>query len=102
MSEFSSRMETQRQILRLVNERIGSNEKLFALNSKAIQRWRAANNIEASAHIVQLLVAASNRLFVMSNHSDDPIAGTHQLMRESVKAIQDQIRAMLVNEPLTV
>ena len=100
MSEFSSRVDAQRQILRVVNDKPWKSEQLFALNTKAIQRWTSANHIDASTRLVKLLDAASAQIFVMANHSDDPIAGTYVLTRERVAAIESQIRKELEGQPL--
>jgi hypothetical protein len=95
MSEFSSRVDAQRQILKIVNESTCKTEQLFALSGKAIQRWSAANEISSSTKLIRLLHAASAQIFVMANHSDDPIAGTYLLTKERVTAIGDQIREEL-------
>ena len=100
MSEFSSRVDAQRQILRAVNEGRWKSEQLFALNRKALQRWASVNHIDASTRLVKLLNAASAQIFVMANHSDDPVAGTYVITRERVNAIENQIREELDREQL--
>ncbi len=100
MSEFSSRVDAQRQILRVVNNKPWKSEQLFALSTKAIRRWVFANHIDASTRLVKLLDAASAQIFVMANHSDDPITGTYVLTRDRVLAIENQIRKELDSEPL--
>lgn len=97
MSEFSSRVETQRQILKIVNDKPWKSEQLFALTAKAIQRWISANHIDASTRLAKLLNAASAQVFVMANHSDDPIAGTYLLTRERVTALGTEIKNELEN-----
>lgn len=97
MSEFSNRVEAQRQILGVVNTKSWKNEQLFALNQKAIQRWMIANQVQPSSGLVRLLYEASAQIFVMANHSDDPIAGAYLLTREKVSSIENQIREELTN-----
>ena len=95
MDEFNNRVDAQRQILRTINERTWKGEQLFALNTKAVQRWSSVNRIEASTRLVKLLSAASAQIFIMANHSDDPVAGTYIITTERVNAIENQIREEL-------
>lgn len=97
MSEFLSRVDAQRQLLKVVNEKSWGKEELFALTNKAITRWSSLNNIDSSSQLVQLLNAATSRLFVMANHSDDPIAGEYQLTYQEVVAIEAELRKALRN-----
>jgi hypothetical protein len=91
MGEFSSRVEAQRQILKVVNGRPWPREQLFALTTAAIQRWTSANGVDASTTFVKLLNSASAQIFVMANHSDDPIAGSYALSKQKVAAIAQQV-----------
>lgn len=96
MSEFSSRVEAQRRILKVVNEYAWPSEQLFALNSGAIQRWATGNLVDHSSSLYRLLNAASSEIFVMANHSDDPIAGTYAITRRRVEQIEKEVRSVIV------
>ena len=91
MGEFSSRIESQRQILKAVNGRQWPREQLFALTTSAIQRWASVNNVDSSSRLAKLLNSASARIFVMANHSEDQIAGAYALSKERVDAISAQV-----------
>ena len=95
MEEFSSRVEIQRHLVQAVNSRPWKQEQLFSLTDKAIQRWSIANGINPQRSLVQLLKSASSEVFVMANHSDDPIAGAYVLSRRRVQAIKTDIEAEL-------
>jgi hypothetical protein len=95
MGEFSSRVEAQRQILKVVNSRDWSGEQLFAITTPAIQRWASTNGLDTSTAIVKLLHSASAQIFVMANHSDDPIAGSYALSKQKVLSIAQQVREEL-------
>jgi hypothetical protein len=97
MGEFSSRVESQRQILKVVNGEPWAKEQLFALTTSAIQRWASVNNVDMSTRLVKLLNSASAQIFVMANHSDDPIAGSYALSRQSVETIAGQLQEELSN-----
>lgn len=95
MNEFSSRVESQRRILKIVNGRTWKKEQLFALSTQAIQRWTSKNFINDSSQLVKLLYSASAHIFVMANHSDDPIAGIYALTQECLDAIERQVKEEL-------
>jgi hypothetical protein len=97
MEEFSSRVDAQRQLVQAVNSHNWSHEQLFALTEKAIQRWSAVNHIDPISPLMQLLRAASLQVFIMANHSDDPITGTYVLSRKRVQSIEAELRAELRN-----
>lgn len=97
MGEFSSRVETQRQILKVVNSRDWPSEQLFAVTTAAIQRWASINGLDTSTTIVKLLHSASVQIFVMANHSDDPIAGTAALSKQMVLVLARQVQEELSN-----
>ena len=87
MGEFSSRIESQRQILKVVNSRPWPREQLFALTTTAIQRWASVNNVDSSSLLAKLLSSASAQIFVMANHSEDQIASAYALSKRRVDAI---------------
>lgn len=95
MSEFTGRVEAQRQILTAINRNASKVEQLFSLNAAAIQRWVAANHIVPSSPLVKLLHEASAQIFAMANHSDDPVAGTYKLTRQRVAALSQKIEREL-------
>jgi hypothetical protein len=95
MGEFSSRVEAQRQILKVVNSRDWLGEQLFAVTTTAIQRWASTNGFDTSTTIVKLLHSASAQIFVMANHSDDPIAGTYAMSKQRVVVLARQLQEEL-------
>jgi hypothetical protein len=92
MGEFSSRVEAQRKILKVVNSRDWSGEQLFSVTTAAIQRWASTNGLDTSTTVVKLLHSASAQIFVMANHSDDPIAGTYALSKQKVLVLARQVQ----------
>jgi hypothetical protein len=97
MGEFSSRIESQRQILKAVNSRSWPGEQLFALNTSALQRWFSANNIDTSSRLAKMLGSASAEIFVMANHSEDQITGAYALSNERVDGIAVQVSKEVAN-----
>ncbi|MGB0123174.1 MAG: hypothetical protein WBP63_07040, partial [Silvibacterium sp.] len=78
---------------------VSKSEQLFALSANAIQRWVSANRLVESTTLVRLLYGASAEIFVMANHSDEPIAGTYLMSRQRVAAIKIEIENELDRRP---
>jgi hypothetical protein len=91
MSEFTNRVEAQRRLLKIVNGKKKQKEELFSLGDSAIQRWSSVNGIDPSSRVVALLKGASDRVFVMANHSDAPIAEEYLLTVEELYHIGNEL-----------
>lgn len=87
MSEFSNRIEAQRQILRIVNRRSWGGEQLFSLSSKAISRWVDINRLDASAQMVCLVTAAAEKLFFLANKSQEQVSEDYRATSIAIAAI---------------
>lgn len=79
-----SRMATQRHVLNIVNKKIVSNEKLFGLSSKAIDRWVHKNHLGYESELVQLLRNVSSELFFMATRSQEPVSSEYELRRQNI------------------
>lgn len=95
MGEFSSRVEAQRQILKVVNSRSWPEEQLFALTANAILRWASVNNVDTSTPLIKSLSSVSAQIFVMANHSDDPISGAYRLSVKTIATITEQLKEQI-------
>nr|MBP9604703.1 hypothetical protein [Chromatiaceae bacterium] len=72
MSEFNNRIATQRNILLKVNG-VKWAEELFGLSSGAIIRWARINNLGEKSELVILIDEAAEKLFFLSNKSQEQI-----------------------------
>ncbi len=72
--EFNSRIDAQRQILRIVNAHEWKKEELLSLSRRAIERWVNLNRLDADGPLVRLLVSASAKLFFLANKSQEQIS----------------------------
>ena len=97
MSEFSSRVEAQRRLLKIVNDYSWSGEPLIALNEGAIDRWAITNKLDSSSRFLSLLRDASSRIFVMANNSDDPICGAYRISSIELLEIGNKLSVALAN-----
>jgi len=84
MDEFVSRMATQRHVLNVVNLKVPSNEKLFGLSAKAIERWAISNRIGQESEIVRLLKHISSELFFMATRSQEPVSTEYEIRRHNI------------------
>jgi hypothetical protein len=91
MNEFNNRIDAQRQILRLVNQRHGAREELFGLSSKAIDRWIGANQIDPECRLVLLVRDASSKLFFLANKSQEQISPQYQAASAEMSKLTTQI-----------
>lgn len=95
MSEFNNRIEAQRQILRLVNRHQWTKEELFGLSAKAIERWVLVNRIDPKATFVELVSAASAKLFFLANKSQEQISPEYQAASAEIDSIAKAIESEL-------
>ena len=91
MNEFNNRVEAQRQILRLVNQNVWVKEELFGLSTKAIERWVSANRVDPESRVVQLVVAASSKLFFLANKSQEQISPEYQAASSEISTFAAEI-----------
>ncbi|PMR74488.1 hypothetical protein [Billgrantia endophytica] len=84
MDEFVSRMATQRQVLGIVNSRLGLHEKLFGLSSNAIDRWAVTNQLGPSSEVVKLVKNISSELFFMATSSQEPVSCEYEIRKEKI------------------
>lgn len=91
MSEFNNRIAAQRDILLGIN--CGEwKEELFGLSSGAIDRWVAANRLEPTSDLVSLVRQVADKLFFLSNKSQEQITEDYKLLSREVSALAEQIK----------
>lgn len=94
MSEFNNRIAAQREILLDINS--GSwQEELFGLSSGAIDRWMNANRLESDSALVELIRQAADKLFFLSNKSQEQVTEDYKLLSGEVSALTAQIKQMV-------
>jgi len=97
MSEFNNRIAAQRDILVCVNAKNWS-EELFGLSSGAIERWMSVNNIKPDSVLVKLVKESAEKLFFLSNKSQEQITDDYKILSNKVsiltKKIQQEMSAL--------
>ena len=96
MSEFNNRISAQREILSDVNS--GSwQEELFGLSSGAIDRWISANRLESGSVLVVLIRQAADKLFFLSNKSQEQITEDYKHLSGEVFSLMAQIKQAVID-----
>jgi hypothetical protein len=95
MSEFNNRIAAQREILLGVN-RGDWQEELFGLSSGAIDRWMNANRLESGSVLVELIRKVADKLFFLSNKSQEQVTEDYRLLSSEVFALTDQIKRTVI------
>ena len=96
MSEFNNRIAAQRDILIVVNSGRWQ-EELFGLSSGAIDRWINANRLESGLALVELIHQAADKLFFLSNKSQEQITEDYKHLSGEVAALTDKIKQAVID-----
>lgn len=91
MSEFNNRIAAQRDILVCIN---GKNwkEELFGLSSGAIERWINVNGINSNSVLVTLVKKSAEKLFFLSNKSQEQITEDYKTLSSEVSVLTENIQ----------
>jgi hypothetical protein len=96
MSEFNNRIAAQREILSHVN-RSKWREELFGLSSGAIDRWINVNRLDASSALVVFIRQAADKLFFLSNKSQEQITEDYKHLSSEVSVLTAQIKQVIMD-----
>jgi len=83
MSEFNNRIDAQRKILIVVNS-VKWQEELFGLSNGAIDRWINTNMLNTNSSLVELVHKAAEKLFFLSNKSQEQVTEDYKLLSSEV------------------
>ena len=98
MSEFSSRIEVQRKVLRTVNSLESNNESLFGLSEKAILRWVNTNGLDSGSDLVNLIKDISSKLFFLANKSQEQVTEDYKSLSIEVCSVLLRIEQIVANK----
>lgn len=101
MSEFNDRIAAQRDILLIINCAEWK-EELYGLSSGAISRWINANKLENNSVLIELIQNAAEKLFFLSNKSQEQITEEYKTLSRDVSDLTKIIELKLMsNSSLT-
>lgn len=94
MSEFNNRIIAQREILKIINNKVKHKEELCSISKSAIDRWSNINNISNKA-IIDLLYVISDKLFFLANKSQEQITEDYLLMSGEISNLKRDMLNLL-------
>ena len=95
MSEFNNRVAAQRDVLSVVNSLIWT-EELFGLSAGAIDRWVKNNNVKEDSALVLLVKEVAEKLFFLSNKSQEQITEEYKSLSRLVDAIIQKLKVVVL------
>ncbi len=95
MDEFNNRMDAQRNVLEVVNQKIRQHEELCGLSKKAIERWIYVNNIDPTDEIPRLLMNISDKLFFLANKSQEQVSEEYKTVSTEISALRNDLEKMM-------
>ena len=96
MSEFNNRIAAQRDILSKVNE-LDWSEELFGLSNGAITRWARINHVQEQSELFHLIKEAADKLFFLSNKSQEQITEEYKHLSLEVSALTSKIAIAIIH-----
>ena len=95
MDEFNNRMDAQRNILEVINQKHRQDEELCGLSKKAIERWMHVNQIDPSSQIPKLVMDISDKLFFLANKSQEQVSDEYITISEEIFALRNDIEKII-------
>ena len=91
MDEFLNRINTQREVLGIVNS-IPRNEALYGLSKGAIERWSSTNNVAGQDPILAILYELGAKLSFLANKSQQQISNEYLAINKEVSNLLKKLR----------
>ena len=88
MDEVINRMDAQRKVLEVVNQKCGNKEELCGLSKKSIERWIIANRLSTKDEISKILFNISEKLFFLAHKSQEQISEEYRLISSEISKLQ--------------
>lgn len=95
MNEFNNRIEAQRAVLEIINTSNYSNEELFGLSNKAINRWVSANELDINSEIVKIVKNIAGKLFFLANKSQQQVTEDYKTKSKEISHLTSELRSKI-------
>lgn len=92
-AEFNSRVDLQRQVLKLVNH-AKFNTQLAGLSKSALDNWIFSNNIK-NKELISSLYKIAEKLFFIANKSQDQITEEYKSLQLSIQTEISNLKSIL-------
>ncbi len=90
-TEFTNRMDIQRQVLKIVNSLAHSDEELLGLSDGAITRWAKSGRRTQDDSVVCLLRQISDKIAFLATKSQEQISESY---KRTISEVPDLVRRL--------
>ena len=95
MDEFNNRMNAQRAVLAVANQKEQLSEQLCGLSRKSIERWLSANCIDPQSEIASVLFRISSQLFFLAARSQEQVTDDYRAISANIRELTMSLRTAL-------
>lgn len=95
MSEFRNRMDSQREVLGIVNRSSNWKEELFGLSGSAISRWLHVNKLSNDSRVAVLLRQISEKLFFLATKSQEQVTEDYKALSKDFGILANDLKIEL-------
>ncbi|WP_405400898.1 hypothetical protein [Maribacter sp. Asnod2-G09] len=95
MSEFNNRIELQREVIKIINQK-GLDIQITGLSDSAIKRWLSDNKLDKNSELIKLLYEISSKLFFLANKSQEQITDSYKKLSVEVSDLVNKLRMKIL------
>jgi len=94
MNEFNNRIELQREVIKIVNQK-RYDYQITGLSDSAIKRWISDNTIDKDSELTKLIYEVSSKLFFLANKSQEQITDSYKNLSMEVSDLVRKLRSQV-------
>ena len=91
MNEFNNRIELQREVIKIINQK-KLDSQITGLSDSAIKRWVSDNKLDKDSEQIKLLYEISSKLFFLANKSQEQITDSYKKLSIEVSDLVNRLR----------
>jgi len=95
MEEFNERMDVQRNVLEVINQKRSNKEELCGLSKKAIERWIAINHLNPESDICKILFKISEKLLFLATKSQEQVSERYKLLSCEIAQLKHDLESAM-------
>lgn len=88
-------MDSQREVLGIVNRSSDWTEELCGLSESAITRWLQSNSLPDEARVAKLLRSISEKLFFLATKSQEQVTEDYKALSKEFGALASDLKTEL-------
>lgn len=95
MNEFRNRMDSQREVLGIVNKSSNWTEELCGLSDSSISRWLQVNSLPTNSRVAELLRQISEKLFFLATKSQEQVTEDYKALSKDLGTLANDLKIAL-------